>query len=126
MSVSKNAIDFVDWVKSEMQRQRLRRTELARVGGIDSGYVSHVLNREQAPGVAFCQGVAKALKIPEQEVMHRAGLSQEKPITYNQPGLQSVIDAALELTPEQRETAAALMRALKEKSLVVYTTPKQE
>jgi len=90
--------DFIDWVKSEMQRQRLHRTEMARIGGISQGYVSHVLNREQPPGLSFCQAVAKALHMPEQDILHRAGLSQEHSITYEQPGMQAVIDAAGHVT----------------------------
>jgi len=114
-----NKFDFIDWVKSEMQSKRLRRTELAKVGGINHGYVSHVLNREQPPGDAFCHAVAVTLDIREQEVRYRAGLTKEKPIDYDAPGLRELCDEALSLTPDQRYHIVSLMRMLKDGSLSV-------
>jgi transcriptional regulator with XRE-family HTH domain len=114
-----NKFDFIDWVKSEMQHHRLRRTELARLGGINQGYVSHVLNRGQPPGDAFCHAIAVALDIPEQEVRYRAGLTKDKPIDYDAPGLRELCDEALSLTPDQRYHVVSLMRMLKDGSLSV-------
>ena len=114
-----NKFDFIDWVKSEMQHHRLRRTELARLGGINHGYVSHVLNRGQPPGDAFCHAVAVALDISEQEIRYRAGITKEKPIDYDAPGLRELCDEALSLTPDQRYHVISLMRMLKDGSLSV-------
>jgi len=114
-----NKFDFIDWVKSEMQHHRLRRTELARLGGINQGYVSHVLNRGQPPGDAFCHAVAVALDISEQEIRYRAGITKEKPIDYDAPGLRELCDEALSLTPDQRYHVVSLIRMLKDGSLSV-------
>jgi len=111
--------DFVDWIISEMRRSRIRRTELAKTGGIDHSYVSHVLNRDQPPGDSFCHAVAITLNIPEQEVRYRAGLTKEKPIDYDAPGLRELCDEALSLTPDQRYHVVSLMRMLKDGSLSV-------
>jgi transcriptional regulator with XRE-family HTH domain len=114
-----NKHDFVDWVLSEMKKTGLRQAELSRIGMIDSGYVSHVLNREQKPGDAFCHAVAIALNIREQEVRYKAGLTKEKPIDYDAPGLRELCDEALSLTPDQRYHVVNLMRMLKDGSLSV-------
>jgi hypothetical protein len=89
------------------------------LGGINQGYVSHVLNREQPPGDAFCHAVAVALDISEQEVRYWAGITKEKPIDYDAPGLRELCDEALTLTPDQRYHIVGLMRMLKDGSLSV-------
>jgi transcriptional regulator with XRE-family HTH domain len=116
-----NNLDFVDWVNDELTKRRIRRTELARIGGIDQGYVSHVLNKEQSPGVVFCQAVAKALNISEADVLWRAGIAREKPIGADLPGMYDVIEVSKKLTEDQRKQAVVLLELLRSGMLLVPT-----
>lgn len=114
-----NKLDFIDWVNAELENAKVRRTELAKIGGIDQGYVSHVLNKESKPGLAFCQAVAKALNIPETDVLWRAGMSRERPLGVDQPGMYEIVEAAKKLTDEQRQQAIILLELLKDGLVLV-------
>ena len=71
-------MDFGDWLKEEMDRQGLGTRELARLSGLGTGTVPRVLNGTRKPGPDFCRNVARALRIPEEEVFRRAGLLSKK------------------------------------------------
>jgi transcriptional regulator with XRE-family HTH domain len=118
-----NKVDFIEWANQELHKARIRRTELAKIGGIDHGYVSHVLNRQQPPGDSFCRALAKALGLSAETVLYKAGLTDEKPPDYDQPGLRQVIEVARQLSPEKREHLAELGKMLKSGAIVINVPP---
>ncbi|HNT74618.1 MAG TPA: helix-turn-helix transcriptional regulator [Anaerolineae bacterium] len=65
---------FTDWLVREMANKGWGNNELARRMGLSNSVVSLVLVGRQNPGVEFCQGVARALKIPPEDVLRCAGI----------------------------------------------------
>lgn len=86
-----NTLDFVDWLQSEMDAKGWRQADLARAGGLHTGHLSRVLNRERKPGVEFCQGVARAFGMRDVDVMRIAGLAASPTKDEATPSLRELI-----------------------------------
>jgi len=70
-----NTMDkFAEWVNSEVERRGWSFRETARRAGLSATAVSQVVGGQANPGLDFCIGLARALKIPPEQVLRRAGL----------------------------------------------------
>lgn len=65
---------FSEYIQGFLEREGLNRSEFARKAGLDTGYVSNVLNDVRKPGPDFCRGAAKALGLPQTDMFRAAGL----------------------------------------------------
>lgn len=70
---------FSDYIQGYLDKLGWNRSEFARKSGLDSGYVSNVLNEVRNPGPDFCRGAAKAFGVSQVEVFFAAGLITELP-----------------------------------------------
>jgi len=109
-----NALDFVDWLQSEMDARGWRQADLARAGGLHTGHLSRVLNRERKPGVEFCQGVARAFGMLDVDVMRIAGLAENTSPDDQSPSLRELISRFSQLSDEDQEAVLRHVRALDE------------
>ena len=66
--------DFVCWLTTELDTRGWTNSELARRADVGFSTVSRVFSRQQNPGLDFCIGVARALDLPPEDVLRRAGL----------------------------------------------------
>lgn len=97
--------DFSEWLEKEMNRRGIGVRELARMADISPAGISKVINQYRDPGPDLCRAIARALKLPEEEIFIRAGLL-ESPLS------QMFVD----LTTEQREIILAEMRKMVEEN----------
>lgn len=70
---------FVEWLEDQLDERTWTPSELSRRSGISQSAISLVLNGERKPGNAFCDGIAKAFKMPPDTVHRLAGLLPVKP-----------------------------------------------
>lgn len=78
MSADYVYMDFAEWLQSELDKRGWKQANLVRAG-VNSSYISQVLNRLRRPGPTICRQIAKALNLPEREVYERAGLLKDVP-----------------------------------------------
>jgi len=71
--------DFVEWLKDEIQQRGWTDGETARKSEIAGATLSKILNLQAQPGVDFCNGIARAFKVPPEDVFRRAGLLPKLP-----------------------------------------------
>ena len=71
-------MDFVDYIEDELQRREWSRSDLARKGDITPTQVTRILSRKQMAGKDFCQAIARAFNVPEEDVFRRAGILTSK------------------------------------------------
>ncbi len=71
-------MDFVDWVKSEMEKRQMNQSHMADIGGITRASINKFLQRQQrSAGPELCRAIARAFKLPEVEIFVKAGLIQK-------------------------------------------------
>ena len=67
-------IDFSEWLAAELSQRGWHQAELVRRSGLSVGHVSRIITGQRLPGPDAIQGIARALKMPVEEVMRKAGL----------------------------------------------------
>lgn len=65
---------FSVWLNKEMEIKGLSQNRLAKLAGVSQGAIAHVINGRRNPGPELCEGVARAFKIPPEDVFRIAGL----------------------------------------------------
>ena len=63
-----------DWLAKELQERGWDQAELVRRSGVSTAQISRIMSGTRRPGNNAMQGIARALKIPTEEVMRRAGI----------------------------------------------------
>lgn len=63
-----------DWLNGELQERSWSMRELGRRSGISQAQISDVINGKINPSANFCIKIAKALKLPPEMVLRRAGI----------------------------------------------------
>jgi transcriptional regulator with XRE-family HTH domain len=66
--------EFGDWLSTEAHKRGWSQNELARRAGKGSSTMSMIASGQNKPGYNFCIAVARALSLPGEEVLRRAGL----------------------------------------------------
>lgn len=102
--------DFNVWLTKRLDKEDWNNSELARRASVAPSTVSMVLNQQQRPGLDFCLGVAKALRIPPETVLRKAGLLPPVPPAIEQE--QEYLLILRELSAGTRETLLTMVRAL--------------
>jgi len=71
MTVSGN---FSEWLNDELERRGWSQSEAARRGGISSQMISVVLSETANPGLETLRGIARAFRMPLEDVFRLAGI----------------------------------------------------
>jgi len=95
--------DFVNWLIDEMNKRGWSNSELARRAGVVHSTISMILSGKSNPGNDLCVGIAKALKIPPEEVFRRAGILPPLPAPDNDPTLEEITAYLKRLSSEDRK-----------------------
>lgn len=67
-------LDFAEWITQELAERNMKPVDLARKAGFSATQVSRVLNGTRGAGIDFYQGVARAFRLPLEEVLIQAGI----------------------------------------------------
>ena len=65
---------FSDWLIVQLRDRGWDQAELVRRSGMSSGTISRIITGSRKPGTDATKGIARALKMPVEEVMRQAGL----------------------------------------------------
>ena len=70
---------FVNWLNKQLSDSGWTMSEMGRRAGLSHATISNVLSGKTNPGFEFCIGIAKALGMPPEVVMRKAGLMPPRP-----------------------------------------------
>lgn len=70
---------FVEWIDSELEAREWTRADLARKAGITESSLSLIYSGGRSPGKKTCDGIAKAFRLPPDQVYRIAGILPMKP-----------------------------------------------
>jgi DNA-binding XRE family transcriptional regulator len=69
-------IPFITWLDKQAEKHRWTRAKLAKLAGVSPTAIYMIANGKREPGSYLCNGLAKALNLPREEVYRAAGLLQ--------------------------------------------------
>ena len=102
-------MDFPDWLEQERARFGWSRAELARRADLNQSTLSMIYSHKRRAGVETCKGLAKALRLPEADVLRAAGLLA--PDRKSDPVIEELLGLADKLPPDDRQDLIDLARA---------------
>ncbi len=99
--VRKASNKFLPWLDEKLQQKGWSDHQLAKRAGISHSVISKARNSLQPPGWEACAAIAKALNLPQAEVLIVAGWLPEPPnYSSERDEWMALYDI---LTPEQRQ-----------------------
>lgn len=102
--------DFDAWLIRELNERGWSNSELARRAGVVPSTVSMILSGQKRPGLEFCVGVARALRMPPEVVLRRAGLLPSLPDPVEEE--QEAVGILRGLTDSARRTVMQMLRGV--------------
>lgn len=113
---------FGAWLDRELQARGWSQSEAARRGEMSSQMVNALVNGQANPGLDSCQGIARAFKIPLEDVFRMAGILPAQPkdrpvrermrVVYEVDGDDLVLRLWRSLSPEDQRIVRDLMERL--------------
>lgn len=94
--------DFIQWLKLELEKRSWRQIDLAKRAYIDQGLLSRILNGITNAGPDTCISIARALKIPPEQIFRRAALLPKLLAPENDIILEEIYEFAKRLTLDER------------------------
>lgn len=111
------------WVRSKLKERGWSQRELARQCGLSNTTISKVLTGSLQPSRDFCHAMADAFGVSYGDVAALAGLESPTPLSESptlDPYIASIIEAAAALPEEKRAEAVYLLKALKDRPIIIY------
>jgi len=102
-------MDFPEWLEKERERFGWSRAELARRADVNPSTLSMIYSHKRGVGVDTCRGLAKALRLPEAEVLRAAGLLA--PDRGSDRVIEELLGLAAKLPDDDRQDLIDLARA---------------
>lgn len=116
--------NFTTWLISEMNDRGWNNSELARRAGLVPSTISMVISEHKRPGPNFCNGAARALRLPPERVFRLAGLLPSHVIGNDDGRKHEIEEYWPYLQDDDRDTLAILARTLYEKRIAYNTDAK--
>lgn len=104
-----SVITFAEWIEEQLRERGWKQADLARESGLDTGYLSRIINMERRIGPESCVAIANALMLPPDLVFTKAGLLPSKPQDDITREATHLFD---QLSDADQETVLIMMRAL--------------
>lgn len=103
-------VDLIDWLNRELRERGWSQRELARRAGVSGATISQVLSMQQRPTWEFCASVARALRVPVDDLFVLAGLKRPpaEPIREE----QEVLELLRSLPATARSVIITMLRAM--------------
>lgn len=73
-----DSMAFGEWLQRELDNRGWDQAELSRRSGISSAQVSRIVTGGRQPGKDSINGIARALRLPPEEVLRQAGVLPPK------------------------------------------------
>ena len=101
------------WLANELIIRGWSQSKLAKLAGVSKTAISDAISGKNPPKFDVCVAIAKALRLPPEEVLRKAGLlpKQSSNVTEDQERLLYLFN---NLTPEKQKYALKLLAALGE------------
>jgi transcriptional regulator with XRE-family HTH domain len=100
--------DFAEWLRQEIDTRGWSYRELARRAKISVSTVSQVANQKQYPGADFCLSVARAFRVPPEQVFRRANILPGR--VKHDPRVQEIIDTLQYLPSDDLDRVLAVVQ----------------
>ncbi|MHB9130394.1 MAG: helix-turn-helix domain-containing protein [Armatimonadota bacterium] len=69
--------EFKAFILSELKRRKWNMARLAKESGITLSHISRIMSGERTPGATTAVGIARAFRLPPEEILHLAGLAPD-------------------------------------------------
>jgi len=103
--MSEDKTEFSSWLTQELEAHGWNVPEFARRAEIEASTVWHIIRGERGIGLNSCIGIARALKIPPETVLVKAGfLPGPAPTPLDQMDLKQLYKYLRHLTPAERQS----------------------
>ena len=100
--------DFAIWLEEQLKEQGISQAELARRADVTRGAINGILTGARGPGVDLAKGIAKALKLPPEQVLRAAGLLP--PAVNIDEELEQIVHEAEKLSKQDQLEVLAFIR----------------
>lgn len=105
-------MSFGEWVQAELNSRGWDQAELARRSHISDAHISRLVSGGRRPGQESAKAIARALRLPPEDVMRQAGILPPKNANLT-PGdrrfLVETMDKFAALTPEGQRLVAEVL-----------------
>ena len=107
------ATELTEWINQILNERGWSVRELARRAGVEHSTVNSVLAEKHDPGLRFCNGIARAVKVPPERVFRLAGLLPSY-VIGDKPAREEaeLLEYFRYLAPENRRAIITLARGL--------------
>lgn len=102
--------NFGDWLIEQLRIRNISQAELARVSGVSKGTVSNLINGTKGAGQDSLTAIARALRLPPEEVFRRAGILPPLPNKDLQDA--EILERTSQMTPAQKRAVLAFINSL--------------
>jgi len=72
-------MEFTEWLYKELDKRGWSQYDLAKMVGVTQAHINHILRNRRNPGNDFLEGVARAFRMPKEEIFRIAGILPKKP-----------------------------------------------
>ena len=94
---------FSEWLQAELNRRGWMPSDMVQAGGPKLPTLGRILNQERGVGGASVRKIARALSLPEDYVMRKAGLLSPARTEDDPTSLKRLMEVARQLSDEDRE-----------------------
>jgi transcriptional regulator with XRE-family HTH domain len=99
--------NFGEWLVAELERRDLTQSDLSRMSGLSRGTLSNIVSSTRGRGPSSLLAIAKALKLPPEQVFRTAGLLP--PALKSDEETERIVYEMSDLTPQEKEEVLAFI-----------------
>ncbi|MDX9993213.1 MAG: helix-turn-helix transcriptional regulator [Anaerolineales bacterium] len=101
---------FGEWLKSEINIRNISQKELADISGVTPAQISRAIGGSRGLGTDTLTAIARALRLPPEEVFRRAGILPPLPNKDLQDA--EILERTSQMTPAQKRAVLAFINSL--------------
>lgn len=104
--------NFPEWLSGELKHRGWKQIDLAEFSGIAQTSISRVMSGMRSPGPNMCNQIAKALKVPPEEVFKAAGLIDSPALPEDKKTFREILEITKAMSDDQLKEAVNYLRYL--------------
>jgi transcriptional regulator with XRE-family HTH domain len=105
-------LTFGEWVQAELNSRGWDQAELARRSNISDAHISRLVTGGRQPGQEAAKAIARALRLPPEDVMRQAGILPPKNVNLapgDRRAFFDTVDKLAALSPDAQRLIADLV-----------------